>query len=517
MRKWGPLVAVCLGTFMLLLDVTIVTVALPDMAGALHASLSDLQWVIDIYALALAALLLGAGSAADTLGRRKVYMVGTILFACASLACGLSTGSGTLVAMRCVQGIGAAAMFATTISLLGAEYRGRDRGVAFGVWGSVSGAAAALGPVLGGLLTESLDWRWIFFVNLPVSVAAVVLTLRYVKESKGTAGQRIDLWGMLTWTAFAGAATYAVIRADTVGWGSARTLGTLAGAVVALIAFLLVERSAAHPMLDPRLFRSGSFVAVAVGSFAFNAAAFGVLPYTSIWLQTVLGFSPLKGGLVLVPLAVAAFVVAALSGRLMHGVPARFTVGGGLLFVGVGALAQTVLHADSSWGPLTPGLILAGIGTGLITPALSQAALASVPAHRAGMAGGAMNTFRQLGYALGVAVFGTIVADRMTSSLTGHTADPHGTAQALAGGAANQVLAHTPAGARAATEHVLRGAFTSGLDTAALWAGVLGLVAGVVVLLMVRPQKGQQVGKEQAAPAATGPADVERAGAEIGA
>ena len=487
MRKWGPLVAVCLGTFMLLLDVTIVTVALPDMAGALHASLSDLQWVIDIYALALAALLLGAGSAADTVGRRKVYLTGTVLFACASMACGLSTGAGMLVAMRCVQGVGGAAMFATTLSLLGAEYRGRDRGVAFGIWGSVSGAAAALGPVLGGLLTQNLDWRWIFFVNLPVSVAAVILTLRFVTESRGAAGQRIDVWGTLSWTVFAGAATYAVIRANAVGWGSARTLVTFAAAAVALVVFLLVERSAAFPMLDPRLFRSASYVAVLAGGFAFNSAAFGVLPYTSIWLQTVLGFSPLKGGLVLVPLAVAAFAVAAVSGRAMHGVPARFTVGGGLLLIGVGGLAQAVLDAGSGWTALTPGLVIAGIGVGLVTPALSQAALASVPPHRAGMAGGALNTFRQLGYALGVALFGTIAASRMTHALTGHTADAHGTAQALAGGGARAVLAHTPAGARAATGHLLRGAFTSGLDSAALWAGGAALVAGVLALLMVRP------------------------------
>ncbi|MBY8887637.1 MFS transporter [Streptomyces sp. PTM05] len=491
MRKWGPLTAVCLGTFMLLLDVTIVTVALPDMAKALHASLSDLQWVIDIYALALAALLLGAGSAADAWGRRRVYVIGTVLFAGASLACGLSSGATMLVAMRCVQGIGGAAMFATTLSLLGANYSGRDRGLAFGVWGAVSGAAAALGPVLGGLLTQSLDWRWIFFVNLPVSVLAVALTLRVVKESRGHAGQRLDIGGTLTWTAFAGAATYAVIRADSVGWLSARTLGTLAVAAVALLAFLLAERNAAHPMLDPRLFRSGSFVAVMAAAFALNAAAFGVLPYTSIWLQTVLGFSPLKGGLVIVPLATCAFVVALVGGRLLHGVPARYTVGVGLLLIGAGSMAQAVLGAGSGWAALTPGLAIAGFGVGLATPAMSQAALASVPPHRAGMAGGAVNTFRQLGYALGVALFGTLAASRMTHSLTGHVADPHGAASALAGGAAPELLAHTPPAARPAATHAVHAAFASGLDAAALTAGAVGVVAGVLVLLMVRnaPQR----------------------------
>jgi EmrB/QacA subfamily drug resistance transporter len=501
MRKWGPLIAVCLGTFMLLLDVTIVTVALPAMAGALHASLSDLQWVIDIYALALAALLLGAGSAADTLGRRRVYATGTVVFAAASMACGLSTGAGMLVAMRCLQGVGAAAMFATTLSLLGASYQGRDRGVAFGVWGSVSGAAAALGPVIGGLLTQNLDWRWIFFVNLPVSVVAVAMTVRFVPESRGAEGQRLDVWGTLTWTVFAGSATFAVIRANAVGWGSARTLGMFALAAVAVVAFLLVERRASHPMLDPRLFLRPSFDAVMLAAFAMNAAAFGVLPYTSIWLQTVLGFSPLKGGLVLVPLAGAAFVVAAVTGRLMHGVPARYPVGGGLLLIGGGVLAQAVLHADSGWNALTIGLVIAGVGVGLCNPAMSQAALSSVPPHRAGMAGGAMNTFRQLGYALGVAVFGTIAVSRMTHSLTGKAPAPHRDAQALAGGGARELLAHAPASAHASVEHALRTAFASGLDTAAVVAGAIGVVAGVLVLLLVRPAAPHD-GGHSAAPAA---------------
>ncbi len=509
MRKWWPLVAVCLGTFMLLLDVTIVTVALPDMAGALKASLSDLQWVIDIYALALAALVMGAGSAADALGRRKVYAVGTMVFALASLACGLSTGAAMLVAMRCVQGVGAAAMFATTLSLLGAAYQGRDRGVAFGVWGSVSGAAAALGPVLGGLLTQDLDWRWIFFVNLPVSVLAIVMTLRYVQESRGVAGQRVDWAGTLLWTVFAGAATYAVIRADAIGWGSARTLVTFAVAAVALVVFLLVERRVAHPMLDPRLFRRASFVAVMAAAFALNAAAFGVLPYTSIWLQTVLDFSPLRGGLVMVPLAACGFVVAALSGRFLHGAPARFTVGGGLLLIGVGELLQTTVKGSSGWSVLLPGLMVVGLGVGLVNPSMSQAALESVPPNRAGMAGGSMNTFRQLGYALGVAVFGTLAADRMARSLTGRpgVTDAHGTARALAGGAAQGILGSLRGEARTATQAAFRTAFASGLDSAGLWAGVVGLVVGVAALVLIRPQRDTGHG----VPGAAGPVSMSKA------
>ncbi|MEV5601217.1 MFS transporter [Streptomyces sp. NPDC052299] len=477
MRKWGPLTAVCLGTFMLLLDVTIVIVALPDMAGALDASLSDLQWVIDGYALALAALLLGIGAAADRLGRRRVHVVGVALFAAASLACGLASSPGLLVAARAVQGVGAAAMFATTLPLLASVYQGKDRSVALGLWGAVAGGAAAIGPVLGGLLAEGPGWRWIFFVNLPVSVVAIWLTLRTVPESHGARDRRTDWAGTAAFAVFAGAATYAVVRAGSAGWASGQTLATFAIAALALVCFVVVELRVAHPLLDLSLFRTSAFTGVMAGALAFNTAAFGVLPYTSIWLQTVLGLSPVQGGLAVLPLAATSFVVAAAGGRLLHGVQPRLTIGIGLALIGAGTLAQAVLGADSSWPALIPGLALAGIGTGLVSPAIAGAALAAVPPERAGMAGGAVNTFRQLGYAFGVAVLGTVLTSRMAESLG--DARSH----ALAGGGA--------AGLRAAgmPEHALRTAFASGLNTAAVVAGAVGLVAGVAVLLLVKGER----------------------------
>ncbi|MGI5403908.1 MFS transporter [Streptomyces sp. CA-135486] len=479
MGKWRPLTAVCLGTFMLLLDVTVVIVALPDMAGALDASLTDLQWVIDIYALVLAALLLGAGAAADVLGSRRMYVVGIALFAAASLGCGLASGPAALIAMRAVQGVGAAAMFATTLSLLAAEYQGRERSVALGVWGAVSGAAAALGPVLGGVLTQSLDWRWIFFINLPVSVAAIWMTLRAVRPS-GRGSRRVDWAGTASFALFAGAATYAVVRAGEAGWASARTGVWFAVAAVGLAAFVAVERRVADPLIDLSLFARPSFLAVMAGGLAYNAAAFGVLPYTSIWLQTMLGMSPVRAGLALLPLAATAFVVAAASGRLLHGAPHRWVIGGGLLLIGGGTAAQGVLDADSGWAALTAGLAVAGIGVGLVSPGLAGAALSSVPQRNAGMAGGAVNTFRQLGYALGVAVFGTIATARMTTSLDGAGVDgAAGAAHTLAGGGATALRATT-------AETVLRTAFASGLNTAAVAAGIAGLLAGLAVLVWVR-------------------------------
>ncbi|MFG2126386.1 MFS transporter [Streptomyces sp. NPDC048751] len=486
MRTWGPLTAVCLGTFMLLLDVTIAIVALPDMARALDASLSDLQWVMDGYALALAALLLGVGAAADVLGRRRVHVVGVAVFAVASLLCGLAGGPRMLVAARAVQGLGAAAMFATTLPLLGSVYQGKRRSVALGVWGAVSGAAAAVGPVLGGLLTDGPGWRWIFYVNLPVSVAAFWLTLRVVPESRGPRGRRVDWAGTATFAAAAGAVTYGAVRAGAQGWTESGTLVSFALAAVALVCFVVVERRGSDPLLDPRLFLKPAFSGVMVGAFAFNAAAFGALAYTSIWLQTVLGMSPVRGGAVFLWLSLASFVVALAGGRLLHGVPARFTVGGGLLLTGAGQFCMAGLDAGSGAGALVPGLVLVGVGTGLAMPAIAGAALAAVAPERAGMAGGAVNTFRQLGYALGVAVFGTVLTSDMRGTL------PHDAAHALAGGAAGALRGTFP-------EHTLRGAFASGLGTVAVTAGLVATVAGILVLALVRTPRAQRVGVTESA------------------
>ncbi|WP_030605760.1 MFS transporter [Streptomyces achromogenes] len=474
MRSWGTLTAICLGTFMLLLDVTIVVVALPDMAGSLHASLGDLQWVVDGYALALAALLLGAGAAADILGRRRVHVVGVVLFALASLLCGLASDPGLLVAARALQGIGGAAMFATTLPLLGSVYQGRQRSAALGVWGAVSGGAAAVGPVLGGLITEGPGWRWIFFVNLPVSVVAVWLTLRTVPESRGPRGMSVDWAGTVSFAVFAGGATYAVVRAGEDGWTAPATLTAFAVAALAVVVFALVERRVAHPLLDLSLLRRPAFVGTMLGAFAFNGVAFGAIPYLSIWMQTLLGMSPVRGGLTLLPMTVVSMVVAVLVGRLLHGVPAWLTVGGGLLLVGTGTLCQAVLGAGSDWTALVPGFVLVGAGTGFVAPTVAGAALASVPAERAGMAGGAVNTVRQLGYALGVAVIGTVLTSRMTGRL------PDDAAHALAGGGAGALLRD------GVPEHSLRAAFASGLNGALVVAGLAGLVAGALVMALVR-------------------------------
>jgi EmrB/QacA subfamily drug resistance transporter len=501
MRKWLPLLTVCLGTFMLLIDVTIVNVALPDMAKELHTSFASLQWVVDAYALTLAALVLGTGSIADLVGHRRAYVGGLALFAASSLVCGISPNAGALVAARAVQGIGAAAMFATTFALLNSNYAGRERGIAYGLWGAVAGASAAVGPIIGGLLTEGASWRWIFFVNLPVSVLAIVLCLMVLEDAHAPARGRVDVLGMAAFTAAAGALTYGLIRANEHGWSAPATWGWLVAAPVLLAAFVLVERRTARPMLDLDLMRNRSFVGVLLAGMVLTFAAFASFTYTSIWLQSVLGLSPIEAGLTGLPLSLAAFLVSGAIGRFLHGSRPGPIIGGGLLLIGAGGLVGGALvHGDARWPALIPGFLLIGIGVGLATPTLSSAAMAAVPVQRGGMAAGAVNTARQLGFALGIAALGSVFATRAEHVLSGRgVPGPGRVARALAGGQAPVLLGHAPARARGALDAGLHAAAISGVQWAFLVSGIAGVLAGLAVLALVRPSSSAG-----AAPAAPG-------------
>jgi EmrB/QacA subfamily drug resistance transporter len=492
-RKWVPLTAVCLGTFMLLVDVTIVNVALPDMATDLSTSFGSLQWVVDGYALSLAALLLGAGSIADIIGHRRAYIAGLALFAAASFACGISPNPGALIGARLVQGVGAAAMLATTFALLNSAYQGRDRGTAYGMWGAVAGASAAVGPILGGVLTEGISWRWIFFVNLPVSVVAIVMCVAVLADVTTPQASRVDIGGILTFTGSAAAITYALIHANEHGWASMGTVGFLAAGAVLLALFVAVESHTPHAMLDLALMRNRSFVGVLLAGLMLNLSAFAYFTYTSIWLQSVLGLSPIDAGLTGLPLSVAAFAVSASIGRFLHGARPGPIIGGGLVLIGSGAIVSALLvHGSASWPALLPGFLIVGVGVGLAMPTLSSSAMAAVPPERGGMAAGAVNTARQLGFAFGIALLGSVFAARAQSSLSEHgVAGAVGAAHALGGGQAPHLLQHVPAAARKATDHALHVASLSGLQGVFLVAGVGGLVVGLLVLWMVRPARAQ--------------------------
>ena len=475
-HKWVPLVTVCLGAFMLLVDVSIVNVALPKMTEDLHSSFTSLQWVVDMYALVLASLLMIAGSLGDRFGHRRLYIGGLVLFALASLACGLAPNVAVLITARGVQGIGAAGMFTATTALLSAAYQGRDRGTAFGVWGAVNGGAAALGPILGGLLTEQFGWRAIFLVNLPVAAVAVFMSLRVLGDSPHRGQRKIDLPGAVAFTGSAAAVTYALIQSNTDGWTSATVLGLFAFAAVALIAFIVIELRTKDPLLDLSLLRNPSFAGLMLAGMLLSAGAFAHLTYTSIWLQSFLGLSPIKAGLAVSPLALTAFVVAGFGGKHLGKLAPQWPIGIGLALIGAGTLTLTIVNGSSSWPALVPGLLIAGVGVGMCTPVLTSATMSTVPHQRAGMAGGALNTFRQLGYALGIAVLGTVFAHQSS-----HTATATSTSTGPTTPTITSLSTTSTAAANAA-----RDAVATSLDHVFAAAGGTALAAAVVVLLFVR-------------------------------
>src|SRR4029077_4600893 len=347
--KWWTLVAVCLGTFMLLLDITIVNVALPDIQRALHSSFADLQWVVDAYALTLAAFLLTAGSLADTYGRRVLYLIGLAVFTGASALCGFATSTLMLQLSRGLQGAGGAIMFAVSLALLADAFRGKDRGVAFGAWGAVTGLAVAIGPLLGGVLTSGLSWRWIFFVHVPIGIAAAVISVTKGAESRAPQASGPDWAGFVLFTAALSSLVYALIESNQRSFTNGLVLGFFAAAAVLLAAFVLAERRGAHPMFDLTLFRLPTFSGASVAAFGLSASIFSVLLYLVLYLQDILGYSPLGTGVRVMFLSGAILVTATVAGRLSSRVPARLLIGPGLLTVSAGLLLVRGLNAGSAW------------------------------------------------------------------------------------------------------------------------------------------------------------------------
>jgi EmrB/QacA subfamily drug resistance transporter len=428
-RKWWTLTAVRVGIFMVLMDITIVNVALPDIQRELHASFGELQWVVNAYALSLAALLLTAGSIADYVGRRRMFAIGLVIFTAASLTCGLSNGAAMLNVARAVQGIGGATMLATSLALIASAFHGRDRGVAFGVYGAVIGAAVAVGPVVGGALTSGIGWEWIFFVNVPIGIGAFAVTLARVEESRDPHATHVDWLGLVTFSGGLFLLVFGLTQANDAGWGSTEVVGCLAGAMLLLAAFLLVERLQERPMLDLALLRVPAFAGVSLVTTALAASMFAMFLYLTLYIQDVLRYDPLQAGLRFLPVSLVSFFVAPVSGRLTVRVPVRALLFGGLALVAAGLALMSGLDARSGWTALLPGFVLAGIGIGTVNPAIASTAVGVVTHERAGMASGFNNTCRQVGLAIGIAALGAV----FQHSLASHRADGEGLRSAFAG------------------------------------------------------------------------------------
>ncbi len=393
---------------MLLLDVTIVYVALPAVQKDLGASFSQMQWVIDAYTVILAATLLGAGVLADRAGRRRVFVWGLAVFTLFSAFCGVSGSALLLDLSRGAQGLGAAAMFSSSLAVLAHEFQGRERAFALGIWGAVTGASLAVGPFVGGLVVDGLGWRWIFLVNLPIGILLIGATLAYVQESREEARRRPDFAGVLLLAVACLVGVFGLIRGNEDGWSSAPIILALSASVVLVFVFLLVEKRSPEPILPLDLFRIPAFSGTALVAFSQSIAIYPLLLFLAIYFQDALGYSATGTGLRLMPMTLAIFLVAPVSGKLTGRVPVRIPLVSGLVLLGVGLVLMHGVEGNDSWTRLLPGMLVGGVAIGMISPALAAAMVGVLPVERSGLSSGVNNTFRQLGIAFGVAGLGAV-------------------------------------------------------------------------------------------------------------
>ena len=505
-RKWWTLLAVCTGTFMLLLDVTIVVIALPEIQRSLHAGFGDVQWVVDAYALALAASLLTSGVLADRYGRRRLFLIGLVVFTLGSLLCGLAQSPLMLTLSRAGQGIGGAIMFSTSLALLGQSFRGRDRGVAFGIWGAITGVAVSLGPILGGLITTGISWRGIFLVNVPIGIAALAITRWRVEESRAAHPGRPDFAGFVLLTAGLIGLVYGLIRAGETSWGDGGAVTALAAGGVLLALFVAAEAVVRDPMFDLSLFRKPTFTGGLIAAFAMNGSLFAVLLYLVLYLQNLLGYSALATGTRLLVSSGSQLLAATIAGRLSERVPVRWLIGPGLLAVGIGLLMMSGLSGDSSWTHLLPGFIVSGLGAGFVNPPLASTAIGVVEPERAGMASGINTTFRQVGIATSIAALGSIFATslhtRLANALAGNPAlagHADRIAAALRQGQTGAAFAGLPPSVRATLQTAVRSSFTGALNNLLVVTACLALAGSVLAALLIRGK--DFVARQEEAPA----------------
>ena len=409
-KKWWTLGAVAFGLFMIMLDNTIVNVALPAIEHSLHMSISSLEWIVTAYALTFAALLITGGKLGDMFGRRKMFIVGLVVFTLASLACGLAPSAGFLIGARAVQGIGAALMNPATLSIITATFPPKERGQAIGIWAGVSALALAIGPLLGGLIVDNINWHWIFYVNVPVGVVGIVVSYFFIRESRDTSHeQSIDLPGLVTSGGALLALSYALIEGNNHGWTSPEILGLFVGAAVLLAVFIQLELRQRLPMLDLSLFKIGSFVGANLVAMLVSLGMFGVFFYISLYVQNILGYSPTKAGAIFLPMTVLIILVAPIAGKLSDRVGSRWLMGAGMGILGVSLLLYQRIGLHTGFWSLLPQLLLGGVGMAMTMSPMTSAAMGSVPIDKAGVGSGVLNSFRQVGGSLGIALMGAIL------------------------------------------------------------------------------------------------------------
>ena len=501
-RRWWALIAICGGTFMLLVDVTIVQVALPRIQHDLHASFTNLQWVIDAYALTLSALILTSGTLADRVGRKRVFTGGVALFTLASLLCGLSDSATLLVLARGLQGFGGAAMFATSLALIAQEFQGRERGSAIAAWGATVGGAVAIGPLIGGALTDGLGWQWIFFVNIPIGIATIAISVTRMVNVRDPDAERLDWAGLISFSGALFLLIFGLLRGTDEGWGSTLIVSVLVGAGALLVVFVAVELRQRRPMFDLSLFANRAFCGVSLATFAIGAGMFAMFVYLTLYLQNALGYSPLQGGLRLLPCTIPTFLVPLLTRRLTGRLAPGLLLGAGLALTSVGLVLMHGLDAHSQWTALLGGLVVSGVGIGLANPAIAHIALGVVPPERSGMASGISNTFRIGGLATGVAALGAVFQSRLATSLHESLGNPPAAlAKTVASGGTRAAAALVPG--RPGVMQASLTAFATGLNGILAIGAALTILGALAAVVLVRASDFHRAGAATgAAPAA---------------
>jgi len=459
-RKWWTLAAVSFGLFMIMLDNTVVNVALPSIQRDLGADISSLEWIVAGYALTFAALMLIGGKLADAYGRRLLFVLGIVVFTLASLWCGLSDSESMLITARIAQGVGAAMMNPATLSIIAATFPPKERGMAIGIWAGVSALALAIGPLVGGLLTQHLSWNWIFFVNIPVGIIGIVASFAFINESKDDTHVRLDLPGLVTSAVGLFALTYGLIEANSYGWGSGRIVGSFVLAAVALTAFVVLERRQRAPMLDLSLFRNTTYAGANLAMLLVALSMFGVFFFVSLYMQNVLGYTAVQAGAAFLPMTVLIILVAPVAGKASDRFGSRWLMTVGMVLIGIQLLYLSRLDVGSGFWDLFPGFVVGGLGMALTMTPTAAAATRAVPVEKSGVGSAVLNAMRQVGGSIGIALMGAILAQE--------------------------------AGGRVGVD-----AFMDGFERALMVGAIIAFVGSLVAFALVRQEPS---GDEQAAP-----------------
>ncbi len=493
-RPSWTLVLVCTAMFMLLLDLTVVTAALATIQKDLGSSLSSLQWVVDAYTLPVAGLLLTAATIGDRIGRRRLYLVGMAIFTLASLGCALAGDALALNVIRAVQGIGGVMLFGVALPLIAAAFPdAKKRAGAIGAFGATLAAATAVGPLLGGALVDGPGWRWIFLINVPVGVFALIGARFVLTESKATNARKADWPGTVLLSTALVALVLGLIESSEDGWGSATVVSLLVSTVLLLAAFVIREARTAEPMLDLSLLRRPSFLGPALIALITSATLIASTSYVALYFINTLGYTPFQAGLRFLPLTVASFLAAPPAAKFGHLLPTRYSMPLTGALVAIGLASMTGLDASSSWTHLLIGFVVAGVGLGMSSALISQAALAAVPMAQAGMATGTANTFRQIGLAAGVAALGSIFTAHVTSAMSSSlsvlpvpaTANDQLSA-AVGSGAGVQVAAHVPPALSQGVAEAARAATAGGINTIFMVGACAAAAVTVLAFVMMR-------------------------------